>query len=37
MTFAEKKSQEDAEYFTFENGEKREVRKSKDEKVEAIV
>ena len=37
MTYAEKKSQEDAEYFTFENGEKREVRKSKDEKVEAIV
>ena len=37
MTFAEKKSQEDAEYFTFENGEKREVRKSKDEKVEAVV
>jgi hypothetical protein len=37
MTFAEKKSQEDAEYFTYENGEKKEVRKSKDEKVEAIV
>ena len=37
MTFAEKKSQEDAEYFTYENGEKKEVRKSKEEKVEAIV
>ena len=37
MTYAEKKSQEDAEYFTYENGEKKEVRKSKEEKVEAIV
>ena len=37
MTFAEKKSQEEAEYFTYENGEKKEVRKSKDEKVEAVV
>ena len=31
MTYAEKKSQEDAEYFTYENGEKKEVRKSKEE------
>ena len=31
MTFAEKKQQEDAEYFTYENGEKKEVRKSKEE------
>ena len=35
MTFAEKKSQEDAEYFTYENGEKKEVRKSK-EKTQSI-
>ena len=31
MTFAEKKAQEEAEYFTYENGEKKEVRKSKEE------
>ena len=30
MTYAEKKAQEEAEYFTYENGEKREVRKSKE-------
>ena len=31
MTYAEKKSQEEAEYFTYdENGKKREVRKSKE-------
>ena len=30
MTFAEKKQQEEAEYFTYENGEKKEVRKSKE-------
>ena len=35
MTYAEKKSQEDAEYFTYENGEKKEVRKSK-EKTQSI-
>ena len=31
MTYAEKKAQEEAEYFTYENGEKKEVRKSKKE------
>ena len=32
MTYAEKKAQEEAEYFTYdENGEKREVRKPKKE------
>ena len=31
MTYAEKKSQEDAEYFTYENGEKKEVRKNTEE------
>ena len=35
MTYAEKKSQEDAEYFTYENGEKKEVRKTK-EKTQSI-
>ena len=30
ITYAEKKAQEEAEYFTYENGEKREVRKSKE-------
>ena len=31
MTFAEKKHQEELEYFIYENGEKKEVRKSKQE------
>ena len=31
MTYAEKKQQEELEYFIYENGEKREVRKSKKE------
>ena len=31
MTFAEKKQQEEMEYFTYENGEKKEVRKIKEE------
>ena len=31
MTFAEKKQQEDLEYFIYENGEKKEVRKTKEE------
>ena len=31
MTYAEKKQQEEMEYFTYENGEKKEVRKSKEE------
>ena len=31
MTYAEKKQQEELEYFTYEKGEKREVRKSKQE------
>jgi hypothetical protein len=32
MTYAEKNAQEEAEYFTYdENGEKREVRKPKEE------
>ena len=32
MTYAEKKAQEDAEYFYYdENGKKKEVRKSKEE------
>ena len=35
MTFAEKKAQEEAEYFTYENGEKKEVRKS-TEKTQSI-
>ena len=35
ITYAEKKAQEDAEYFTYENGEKKEVRKSK-EKTQSI-
>ena len=30
MTFAEKKAQEEAEYFTYENGEKKEIRKPKE-------
>ena len=30
MTYAEKKAQEEAEYFTYENGEKKEVRKVKE-------
>jgi len=30
MTFAEKKAQEEAEYFTYENGEKKEVRRNKE-------
>ena len=35
MTFAEKKQQEDLEYFIYENGEKKEVRKTK-EKTQSI-
>ena len=35
MTYAEKKAQEDMEYFIYENGEKKEVRKSK-EKTQSI-
>ena len=35
MTYAEKKHQEEMEYFTYENGEKKEVRKTK-EKTESI-
>ena len=31
MTFAEKKQQEELEYFIYENGEKKEIRKSKKE------
>ena len=31
MTYAEKKQQEEMEYFIYENGEKKEVRKSKEE------
>ena len=31
MTYAEKKQQEELEYFIYENGEKKEVRKSKEE------
>jgi hypothetical protein len=31
MTFAEKKQQEEIEYFTYENGEKKEVTKSSKE------
>ena len=31
MTFAEKKQQEELEYFIYENGEKKEVRKSSKE------
>ena len=31
MTYAEKKQQEELEYFFYENGEKKEVRKSKQE------
>lgn len=30
MTYAEKKAQEELEYFVYENGEKREVRKTKE-------
>ena len=30
MTFAEKKQQEELEYFIYENGEKKEIRKSKE-------
>jgi len=30
MTYAEKKAQEEMEYFTYENGEKREVRNTKE-------
>ena len=35
MTYGEKKAQEELEYFTYENGEKKEVRKSK-EKTQSI-
>ena len=35
MTYAEKKAQEEMEYFIYENGEKKEVRKSK-EKTQSI-
>ena len=35
MTYAEKKQQEELEYFIYENGEKKEVRKSK-EKTQSI-
>ena len=35
MTYAEKKQQEEMEYFIYENGEKKEVRKSK-EKTQSI-
>ena len=31
MTYSEKKQQEELEYFVYENGEKKEVRKSKEE------
>ena len=31
MTYAEKKAQEELEYVIYENGEKKEVRKSKKE------
>ena len=31
MTYAEKKQQEELEYFIYENGEKKEVRKSKQD------
>ena len=31
MTYAEKKQQEEMEYFVYENGEKKEVRKSTKE------
>ena len=31
MTYAEKKHQEDTEYFTYEDGKKKEVRKPKEE------
>ena len=31
MTYAEKKQQEELEFFIYENGEKKEVRKSKQE------
>ena len=31
MTFAEKKQQEELEYFVYENGEKKEIRKSNKE------
>ena len=31
MTYAEKKQQEELEYFIYENGEKKEIRKSKQE------
>ncbi len=31
MTYAEKKQQEELEYFIYENGEKKEIRKSKKE------
>ena len=31
MTYAEKKQQEELEYFVYENGEKKEVRKSKQD------
>ena len=31
MTYAEKKAQEEMEYFIYENGEKKEIRKSKEE------
>ena len=30
MTYAEKKQQEELEYFIYENGEKKEIRKSKE-------
>ena len=35
MTYAEKKQQEELEYFIYENGEKKEIRKSK-EKTQSI-
>ena len=35
MTYAEKKQQEEMEYFIYENGEKKEIRKSK-EKTQSI-
>jgi hypothetical protein len=31
MTYAEKKQQEELEFFIYENGEKKEVRKSKQD------
>ena len=34
MTYSEKKAQEELEYVIYENGEKKEVRKSKSDKQE---